>query len=223
MGYYRRNKEEGKQRLRANSNDIEFIMKWFNDEIEKGDNSILIYPNLQTFRQIYMQYVKDQLAKEEDNRINEKLKPGIIILIATFYDTINSVKHNLRAVGVDVQRHIDNGSLVIVDAFSSYFPDINGMKKLVASLSQRARKEGRVGVSAIVNMGYFFLYGGDGRATELINYEASLPPKTDGGNVIGFNCYHLRDYNTLKDSQKEELVQGQKKLLKVTEALLEAY
>jgi hypothetical protein len=28
---------------------------------------------------------------------------------------------------------------------------------------------------------------------------------------------------TLKDSQKEELVQGQKKLLKVTEALLEAY
>jgi hypothetical protein len=72
-------------------------------------------------------------------------------------------------------------------------------------------------------MGYFFLYGGDGKATELINYESSLPPKTEGGNVIGFNCYHLQDYNTLKDSQKEELLQGQKKLLKVTEALLEAY
>jgi hypothetical protein len=88
--------------LRANSNDIEFIMKWFNDEIEKGDNSILIYPNLQTFREIYTQYVKDQLAKEEDNRRNEQLRPGIIILIATFYDTANAVKHNLRAVGVDV-------------------------------------------------------------------------------------------------------------------------
>ena len=223
MGYYRRNTEEGRQRLRANSNDIEFIMKWFNDEIEKGDNSILIYPNLQTFREIYMQYVKDQLAKAEDNRINKQLKPGIIILSATFYETVNAVKHNLRAVGVDVQSHIDNGSLVILDAFSSYFPDVDGMKKLVASLSQRARKEGRVGVSAIVNMGYFFLYGGDGKATELINYEASLPLKTDDGNVRGFSCYHLRDYNTLKDSQKEELVQGQKKLLKVTEALLEAY
>ena len=188
MGYYRRNTEEGRQRLRANSNDIEFIMKWFNDEIEKGDNSILIYPNLQTFREIYMQYVKDQLAKAEDNRINKQLKPGIIILIATFYDTVNAVKHNLRAVGVDVQSHIDNGSLVILDAFSSYFPDVDGMKKLVASLSQRARKEGRVGVSAIVNMGYFFLYGGDGKATELINYEASLPLKTDDGNVRGFSC-----------------------------------
>jgi hypothetical protein len=201
-------------------------MKWFNDEIEKGENSILIYPNLQIFRHIYMQYVKDQLSKQEkeeveydDTRQNEPSKPEFIIHIATFYETTDSVKHHLNAIGVDVQSHIDNGSLVIVDAFNSYFPDINGMKKLVASLSQRANKEARVGVTAILNMGYFFLYGGDGSATELINYEASLPLKSEDSNVRGFSCYHLGDYNTLKDSQKEELVQGQKKLLKVTEAL----
>ena len=35
------------------------------------------------------------------------------------------------------------------------------MKRLVASLSDRARKESRVGVTAIVNMGFFFLFGGD--------------------------------------------------------------
>ncbi|HKI07137.1 MAG TPA: hypothetical protein VKA09_01960 [Nitrososphaeraceae archaeon] len=74
----------------------------------------------------------------------------------------------------------------------------------------------QTGVAAILNMGYFFLYGKDGSARELINYEVSLPLKTDNGNVRGFSCYHLQDYNTLKDSQKEELVQGQKKLLKVT-------
>ncbi|MDQ3968851.1 MAG: MEDS domain-containing protein, partial [Thermoproteota archaeon] len=191
-----------------NSENNELIKKWFKEEVAEGENGIIIYPNLQTFRQIYMQYVKDELAKEEENNSthNTQLMPRII-LIATFYETIDSVKHNLDAVGVDVQRHIDNGSLVIVDAFSSYYPDINGMKKLVASLSQRARKEGRVGVSAIVDMGYFFLFGGDGRATELINYEASLPPKTEGGNVKGFSCYHGGNYNTLKDSQRKELVQ----------------
>jgi hypothetical protein len=200
-----------------NSENNELIKKWFKEEVAEGENGIIIYPNLQTFRQIYMQYVKDELAKEEENNSthNTQLMPRII-LIATFYETIDSVKHNLNAVGVDVQRHIDNGSLVIVDAFSSYYPDINGMKKLVASLSQRARKEGRVGVSAIVDMGYFFLFGGDGRATELINYEASLPPKTEGGNVKGFSCYHGGNYNTLKDSQRKELVQKGKKLLEVT-------
>jgi hypothetical protein len=52
-------------------------------------------------------------------------------------------------------------------------------------------------------MGFFFFFGGDGRATELINYEASLPSKTDGGNVIGFSCYHGGNYDTLKESQKE--------------------
>lgn len=203
-----------------NSENNESIMKWFKEGITEGENGIMIYPNLQTFREIYTQYVKDQLAKEDDNNNstrNEQLKPRIILL-ATFYETVNSVKHNLNAVGVDVHRHIDNGSLVIVDAFSSYYPDVGGMKKLVASLSDRARKEGRVGVTTIVDMGFFFLFGGDGRATELINYEASLPAKTEGGNVRGFSCYHGGNYDTLKDNQKEELAQKGKKLLEVTES-----
>jgi hypothetical protein len=212
--------------LRVDRENNELIMKWFNDGIGEGENSILIYPNLQTFRQIYTQYVKDQLAKEDNNNNiirNEQFKPRII-LIAPFYETINSVKHNLYAVGIDVQLHIDNGSLVIVDAFNSYFPDIDGMKKLVASLSERARKEDRVGVSAIVDMGSFFLYSGCGAAIDLINYEASLPPKTEGSNVRGFSCYHAGNYNTLNDSHKKELAQRGKKLLEITEnALLDTY
>jgi hypothetical protein len=197
-------------------------MKWFDEEVGDGENGIVIYPNLQTFRQIYTKYVKDQLAKEDENN-NKPNEPYIprIILIATFYETIDSIKHSLSAVGVkDIQSLIDNGSLTIVDAFSSYFPDVSGMKKLVASLSDRAKKEGRVGVTAIVDMGFFFLFGGDGRATELINYEASLAPKTEGGNVKGFSCYHGGNYNTLKDSQKEELAQKGKKLLEITESTI---
>ncbi len=210
------------------SESNESIMKWFHEEVGEGENGIVIYPNLQTFRQIYTRYAKDQLAKEEeeeeeDEKINskgnEQSKPRII-LIATFYETIDSVKHSLSAVGVDAQSLIDNGSLVIVDAFSSYYPDVSGMKKLVASLSDRARKEGSDGVTAIVDMGFFFLFGGDGRATELINYEASLAPKTEGGNVKGFSCYHGGNYNTLKDSQRKELAQKGKKLLEVTEDTL---
>src|SRR5688572_11884020 len=220
------------------SSDIESVMQWFENGIQKGENGVLVYPNLQTFREIYSQYVKDQLAPREEQKgkegdedndndyyhyhnnagRNEHLLVPRIILIATFYDTINAVKHNLSAVGVDVQSRIDDGSLLLVDAFNGYYPDINGMKKLVTSLSQRADREGRIGVSAIVNMGFFFLYGGDGEASNLINYEAALDPKTDGGNVRGFSCYHLGDYNTLNDSQKMELLsQGQKKLLDVTE------
>ena len=219
-------------RRSVESSDIESVMEWFEDGIEDGENGILVYPDLQTFRQIYTQYVKDQLlarAKEkqkekvnDDSSDNNNKRKGQfrmprIILIATFYDTVNAVKHNLSAVGVDVQSHIDDGSLLIVDAFNGYHPDMDGVKKLVVTLSERARKEGRIGVSVISNMGFFFLYDGDGTASELISYEASLPSKTDGGNVRGFNCYHLRDYENLADSQKKEiLTQGQKKSLEIT-------
>jgi hypothetical protein len=217
----------------AESADIGSIMRWFENPIEGGENGIVVYPNLETFREICTQYVKDQLVvrqkeEEEENKNNyyqdniglrEQLHMPRIILIATFYDTVNAVKHSLSAVGVDVQSRIDDGSLLIVDAFNGYHPDMDGVKKLVASLSKRAAREGRIGVCVIVNMGYFFLYGGDGKATELINYETSLAPKTDGGNVRGFSCYHLGDYNTLNDSQKKELQgHGQKKILDVTES-----
>jgi hypothetical protein len=198
----------------------ESVVEWFNEEVGHGANGIIIYPNLQTFRQIYTKYAKEQLEKEDNsNSIRNEQSRRRIILIATFYETVDSVKHHLSAVGVkDIQSLIDNGSLVIVDAFSSYYPDIDGMKKLVASLSDRAKKEGRVGVTAIVDMGFFFLFGGDGRATELINYEASLAPKTEGGNIKGFSCYHGGNYNTLKDSQRKELAQKGKKVLEITES-----
>lgn len=196
-------------------------MKWFDEEVGEGENGIVIYPNLQSYRQIYTKYAKVQLEKEEDdnNRIPiEQPKNSRILLIATFYETIDSVKHHLSAVGIkNIQRLIDKGSLLIIDSFSSYYPDVNGMKKLVASLSERAKREHRVGVTAIVDMGFFFLFGEDGRATELINYEASLPPKTEGCNVKRFSCYDGKNYGTLKDNQKKELAQNGKKLFEVTE------
>ncbi len=140
--------------LIEDSENNELILKWFNGgEGGEGENSIWVYPNLQSFRQIYTRYVKGDLAvrkeeKEEDNSNNRhnKQTKSRIILIATFYETVDSVKHNLSAVGADVHSHIDNGSLVIVDAFDSYFPDIDDMKKLVASLSECAKTEGRAGV-----------------------------------------------------------------------------
>jgi hypothetical protein len=159
---------------------------------------------------------------EDNNKEDNGQNLPRIILLAAFYETPYSVKHYLSAIGVDTQRFIDNGSLIIVDAFNSYYPDMAGMKKLVASLSKRAIREGRAGVTVIVNMGFFFLFGGDGEATKLINYEASLPVKVadsgggeEGSNVRGFSCYNIGDYNTLSDDQKMQLAQRQKKILQV--------
>jgi hypothetical protein len=222
--------------VRTESKDSEeSIQRWFDKEVEDGENSILVYPSTQTFRQIYTKYVKDQLAaaraqegKEDNNnnnnnnnssRENNEQSKSRIILITPFYETVDSVKHQLSAFDVeDVLGLIDSGSLVIADSFHSFFPDSNGMKKLIDSLSERARKEGRPGVTAIVDVGFFFLFGGDSKAANLISYEASLAPKTQDGNVKGISCCHWGNYETLTERDKELLTQGQKKkLLEVRE------
>lgn len=211
----------------------ESIQRWFDKEVEDGENSILVYPSTQTFRQIYTKYVKDHLVsarkqevEEENNnnnnnssRDNNKQSKPRIILIAPFYETVESVKHQLSAFGIEnVQGLIDSGSLVIADSFHSFFPDSQGMKKLIDSLSERARKEERPGVTAIVDVGFFFLFGGDSKAVNLISYEASLAPKTQDGNVKGISCCHWGNYETLTERDKELLTQGQKKkLLEVRE------
>ena len=219
--------------VRTESKDNEdSIQRWFDKEVEDGENSIFVYPSTQTFRQIYTKYVKDHLVsskkqevEEENNNNNnsfrynnKQIKPRII-LIAPFYETVDSVKHQLSAFGIEnVQGLIDSGSLVIADSFHSFFPDSNGMKKLIDSLSERARKEGRPGVTAIVDVGFFFLFGGDSKAVNLISYEASLAPKTQDGNVKGISCCHWGNYETLTERDKEVLTQGQKKkLLEVRE------
>jgi hypothetical protein len=213
-------------------NNNESIIKWFNKDVQDGENSIVIYPDLQTFRQIYTKYVKENLSKLDagvEEELHEKADAAYdqnndssgnkqsnsrIILIATYYETVDSVKHHLTAFGIEnVQKYVEDGSLVIVDSFYSFFPDIDGMKKLIDSLSNRARKESRPGVTAIVDMGPFFLFGGDSKAKELINYETSLAPKTQDGNVKGFSCYHIGNYKTLTDADKKEITQRQKKKL----------
>ena len=218
--------------MRTESKDNEeSIQRWFDKEVEDGENTILVYPNTQTFRQIYTKYVKDQLAaarqqegKDDNNnnnssRDNNEQSKSRIILISPFYETVDSVKHQLSAAGVEnVQGLVDSSSLVIADSFHSFFPDSNGMKKLIDSLSERARKEGRPGVTAIVDVGFFFLFGGDSKAANLISYEASLAPKTQDGNVKGISCYHWGNYETLTERDKEQLTLGQKKkLLEVRE------
>jgi len=217
--------------VRTESKDNEeSIQRWFDKEVEDGENSILVYPSTQTFRQIYTKYVKEHLVsarkqevEEENNnnssRDNNKQSKPRIILIAPFYETVDSVKHQLSAFGIEnVQGLIDSGSLVIADSFHSFFPDSHGMKKLIDSLSERARKEERPGVTAIVDVGFFFLFGGDSKAVNLISYEASLAPKTQDGNVKGISCYHWGNYETLTERDKEQLTLGQKKkLLEVRE------
>ena len=131
--------------------------------IEPGSHTLLVYNDLNAFREIYTQYSRALLPQNE------------IVVIGTQYEPINNVKNTLRFAGGDVERYLNEGTLFIVDAQQGYQDaDTKGMWKFALSLLSRAKKEGRQGVTWFGDAGSFF---GFEKIEELMQYELSLPQK----------------------------------------------
>jgi hypothetical protein len=158
---------------------------------EFGDHNILIYPDLRKFSEIYTYHCREALKNNE------------IALILPTYESIDKVKNNLSDGGVDVDKHMEEGSLFIIDSVHGYhMPDVYGVLKLVKSLQQRAEREGKSGIIDFADVGSFFLLE---RTRLLVEYELSVPKKMDL-KFKAFCCYHKKDFARLSRMQKKQLL-----------------
>jgi hypothetical protein len=158
--------------------------------IEPGSHNLLIYDDLNTFREIYSQYSRAFLPQNE------------IILIATQYDSIDEVNNTLRLAGADVERYLNQGTLFVIDAQQGYQDtDTRATWKLAMSLLSRVKKDGRRGVSWFGDLGSFFSFE---KIEELMQYELWCPQKyKDMMKTVC--CYHLRDFEKLTEAQQQLL------------------
>ncbi len=157
------------------------------------EHNLLVYPDLDAFREMYCMYVRQHLHPKYDE----------IVLIASHYEPIDRVRDNLRSYGVDVDRYEREGSLVIIDAVKGYQSDKDhsGTINLSKSLVTRAEREGKAGVCSFGDMGSFFMYG---KISEMLQYESSVTPKPRV-RIKAFCAYHARDYATLTEEQKQAM------------------
>jgi hypothetical protein len=158
--------------------------------IESGSHALLVYNDMEAFREIYTQYSRALLPQNE------------VVVIGTQYESINDVKNTLRLSGVDVERYLNEGTLFVLDAQHGYQgADTNGTWKFALSLLSRAKKEGRQGVTWFGDPGSFFSFE---KIEELMQYELSLPQKYK--DSIKIVCsYHLRDFEKLTEAQQHTL------------------
>jgi len=168
--------------------------------IEPGSHTLLVYNDLEAFREIYTQYSRAVLPQNE------------IVVIGTQYEAINDVKNNLRVSNIDVERYLREGTLFIVDAQHGYQnADTHGVWKFALSLLSRAKKEGRQGVSWFGDAGSFFSFE---KIEELMQYELSLPQRYE--DTIKTVCsYHSKDFETLTEAQQHALFDHHPKSLVV--------
>jgi MEDS: MEthanogen/methylotroph, DcmR Sensory domain len=161
---------------------------------------MIIYEDLYTFREIYCNYSKEALERHNE-----------IVLIASTYEDLGTMRDMLTDYGVDVQYHESNGSLLIMDSAQGFQTgDTYGVLRLVQSLAIRAEKHGKKGIVGISDMGSFFLFN---REKELVTYELSIPKRIDI-RIKAFCCYHKNDFGLrLTMDQQESLTNHHQRVM----------
>ena len=158
-----------------------------------GDHHILVYPDIESIREIYVAFAKAQLAN------------NAIVVIFPHYEKTDDVRDALYEAGIDVRECEKNCSLVIVDSVKAYFFSEMDVRSMLKQFVAAAEKEGKEGVALFDDMGPFFLYG---KQNELIDYEIEIHLDRDISLKVKAICvYHQDDFFTLPEQQQKELLE----------------
>lgn len=183
--------EDGNQPNHHNYQSLGEVIERIRKEDEflgLGSHNMFIYDNLKSFEKFYCEYAAKWLLKNE------------IILIATQYQTFDVVEGALYKSGIDVTKHMDEGTLKIIDALQGYsLGDPSGVFKLAMSLLQRGKKEGRHGLTWIADLGSFI---GLRKINDLMQYELSCPRHFQEDMIRTVCCYHEGDFDNLSQENQ---------------------
>jgi hypothetical protein len=172
------------------------------NQAEYGAHYMIIYPDLDTLRDLYSNYAHKQI--QENNGI---------VLINPFYETTDSVRQVLSEKFNDgisnISKYEKEESLMIADALEEYLGDqpLIYLKKSLASYAEM----GKNGVSVLADLG---AYSHRSKHDDLVNYELSLPTKYDV-QMKGFCLYHQKDFDKFLEEQKQKLIEHHDKALEI--------
>jgi MEDS: MEthanogen/methylotroph, DcmR Sensory domain len=174
------------------------------DQAVYGAHYIIIYPDLDTLRELYSNYACKQI--EHNNEI---------VLINPFYETTDSVRQVLSQYNnhsMNVSKYEEEKMLIISDSLDEYFGDQQHMlfKK---NLANYANQMGKSGLSVLADLG---AYHHKSMHKDLVDYELSLPTKYDT-QMKGFCLYHQKDFDKFSDEQKQKLIEHHGKAIKIME------
>lgn len=158
-----------------------------------GLHCLLIYPDLETFREFYTRYIRRQTNSENE-----------IILFNPFYETVGVARQNLSMghIYLDEYQYESDISLIIADSLYQYFGKVS-MTEFREKLIRYAIAKRKEGVSILSDMGaYFFKM----LHKELVEYELSLPTQFEIP-LKGLCVYNQLDFdNRLTERQKLDMI-----------------
>ena len=164
-------------------------------ELPVGYHYLILYPNIETMRKLYAEYILSLI--EENN---------VAILVLPYYDTTNKVRQELTTKGLDVRKHEQNNSLILLDftkvVDNPYLgiPTAFGLKEFI-NKTQAYHKNKKLVVIADMS-----LYNHSKNINDLLKFE-SLPHEAYGDQNWKQLClYHKLDFDLMfTDEQKQKI------------------
>lgn len=157
-----------------------------------SSHNMFIYDDVKSFETFYAENVAKWLPLND------------IVLIGSQYQTLDKVRSALDKRGIDTTKHMDDGTLIIIDAQQGYvLADMYDTFKLALTLTNRVRKEGRRGLSWIGDLSSFIAFH---RIEDMMKYELSFPEKFEDEVIRTVCCYHQADFAKLPQEHKDTLL-----------------
>lgn len=164
--------------------------------ITSGDHIILIYSDLYSFRDIYSRYCKTALENNE------------IVLLLTYYETIDNVRQILKEIGVDTEKYEKEKALMIVqDITRTYFGSADDFLFFLEILDKQQERRGKNGISVFADMGIFFHHQQNDKKNIVVEFERSLGSKF-GIKLKRFCSYHKKDFDRFEEYQRGDLLEA---------------
>ena len=163
-------------------------------ECDYGEHSIVIYPDLSSFREVYTRLTKTRIRDHNDR-----------VILLPHYETIKSVEQSLMELDVRAKEEIASGTLEIIDSHHAFFDPEQTFLQVVSAALNDAVRLGKSGAIIIADMGSFH----HRQAIDLlIAHECKIPAKQAGSRSTVFCCYNSRDFQKLTKLQEEKLCEN---------------
>lgn len=172
-------------------------------ETSYGEHNVVIYPNLDAFREIYTRLTKARIENNNDR-----------VLLLPHYETSRSVVQALMEVDIKAKEQSEKGFLEIIDAQHAFFDPAQDFMGVVKASATDAVKDGKSGVFVIADMGSFFHRQ---MISEAISHECRMAAQCENSRFTIFCCYHSRDFEKLSKEQEAQMCENHYRNLFVRE------
>ena len=158
-------------------------------QVKFGEHTVLVLPDIYALRNAYARFSKKRLEHNE------------AIMIIAYYDTVSGVKHYLRELDVDVEKHLKTGSLIIIDGLAEFNQSETSFLQRLAMIGDSVKTTGKEGISVIMDMGLFF----HGHNNDLFEFEQSMARQADFVCKCLLCCYNAADFGRLSEPAQRDL------------------